>query len=124
MSLIDHKAAIPNNVGLDEGSALAQTLAGFKTDYMKWWRECGPQGFDAAECYLRLPVAADARGWATYEFVKLSDFRWGVFQAAPVPGRPALFGRPAGSPKLDEVPADFRATVIKLLTTQGDTEPA
>jgi benzoyl-CoA 2,3-dioxygenase component B len=124
MSLIDHKAVIPNNVGLDEGSALAKTLARFKGDFMKWWRECGPQGFDAAQCYLRLPVAADARGWAAYDYVKLEDFRWGVFQAERVPDKPALFGRPAGKPKLATVPAEFRATVIKLLTTQGDTEPA
>jgi benzoyl-CoA 2,3-dioxygenase component B len=124
MSLIDHKAAIPNNVGLDESSPLAKTLAGFKGDFMKWWRECGPQGFDAAQCYLRLPVAADARGWAAYDYVKLEDFRWGVFQSERVPDKPALFGRPAGKPKLDAVPAEFRGTVIKLLTTQGDTEPA
>ena len=121
---INHRAAIPNNVGIEDGSALARTLAGFKTDYMKWWRECGPQGFDAAQCYLRLPVAADSRGWADYQYVKLEDFRWGVFQAERAPEKPALFGRPAGGPKLDAVPAEYRATVIKLLTTQGDTEPA
>ncbi len=123
MSLVDRSAAIPNNVGLDERPALAKTLAQFKTDYMKWWRECGPQGFDAADCYLRMPVAADARGWASYEYVKLADFRWGVFQAERTT-RPALFGRPAGSPKLEEVPGEFRATMIKLLTTQADVEPA
>src|SRR5688572_19796740 len=124
MQLIDRSAVIPNNVGLEDRPALAKTLAQFKTDYMKWWRECGPQGFDAARCYLRLPVAADTRGWASYEYVKLEDFRWGVFQAERVPNKAALFGRLAGQAKLAEVPAEFRATVIKLLTTQGDTEPA
>jgi benzoyl-CoA 2,3-dioxygenase component B len=124
MSLIDLRAIIPNNVGLEDGPALAKTLGQFKTDYMKWWRECGPQGFDAADCYLRMPVAADARGWASYEYVKLRDFRWGVFQSEPVSGRRALFGRPAGAPVLAAVPGEFRATVIKLLTTQADTEPA
>ncbi|HEY7609290.1 MAG TPA: benzoyl-CoA 2,3-epoxidase subunit BoxB [Alphaproteobacteria bacterium] len=124
MSLIDRNAVIPNNVGLDERPALATTLAQFKGDYMKWWRECGPQGFDAADCYLRMPVAADARGWASYEYVRLPEFRWGVFQADRVDGRPALFGRLAGRPKLADVPAEFRATMIKLLTTQADVEPA
>lgn len=124
MSLIDQSAVIPNNVGLDARPAVAKTLAQFKGDFMKWWRECGPQGFDAADCYLRMPVAADTRGWATYEYVKLADFRWGVFQAERAPDRPALFGRLAGQAKLDAVPAEFRSTVIKLLTTQGDTEPA
>jgi benzoyl-CoA 2,3-epoxidase subunit B len=124
MSLIDRNAVIPNNVGLEDRPTLAKTLAQFKGDYMKWWRECGPQGFDAADCYLRMPVAADARGWASYEYVKLPEFRWGVFQADRVENRPALFGRLAGQPKLADVPGEFRATMIKLLTTQADVEPA
>ncbi len=124
MSVIDRNAVIPNNVGLEDRPALARTLAQFKGDYMKWWRECGPQGFDAADCYLRMPVAADARGWASYEYVKLPEFRWGVFQADRVEDRPALFGRLAGQPKLADVPGEFRATMIKLLTTQADVEPA
>lgn len=124
MTPIDRNAVIPNNVGLEDRPALARTLAQFKGDYLKWWRECGPQGFDAADCYLRMPVAADARGWASYEYVKLPEFRWGVFQADRVDGRPALFGRRAGQPKLDAVPGEFRATMIKLLTTQADVEPA
>ncbi len=124
MSQIDRKAVIPNNVGLEERPALAKTLAQFKTDYMKWWHECGPQGFDAADCFLRMPVAADARGWASYEYVKLPEFRWGVFQADRVGNRPALFGRLAGQPKIADVPGEFRPTMIKLLTTQADVEPA
>src|SRR5512134_2382340 len=124
MSLIDRNAVIPNNIGLESQPALAKTLAWFKGGYMKWWRECGPQGFDAAQCYLRMPVAADARGWASYEYVKLPEFRWGVFQADRVADRPALFGRRAGQAKLEDVPGEFRATMIKLLTTQADVEPA
>src|SRR5262249_27226426 len=118
MTPIDLSASIPNNVGLDARPALARTLGQFKTDYMKWWRECGPQGFDAADCYLRMPVAADARGWASYYYVKLPDFRWGVFQAERTREPRALFGRLAGAPKLGEVPGEYRATMIKLLTTQ------
>src|SRR5258708_7716986 len=121
---IDRRSTIPNNVGLDANPRLVTTLAEFRTGYMKWWGECGPQGFDGAQCYLRLPVETDARGWASYDYVKLSDFRWGVFQARRVPERRALFGRPAGQPALDAVPGEFRATMIKLLTTQADTEPA
>src|SRR5437868_7122065 len=115
---IDRGAAIPNNVGLEDRPALAHTLAQFRGEYMKWWGECGPQGFNAADCYLRMPVAADARGWASYEYVKLPEFRWGVYQSQRVPERRALFGRLAGAPALTEVPAEYRATMIKLLTTQ------
>lgn len=124
MLAIDRRNAIPNNVGLESSPALAKTLAQFQTGYMKWWRECGPQGFDAADCYLRMPVAADARGWASYEYVRLPDFRWGVFQAEPAPEHRALFGRPAGAPKSERVPGEFRAAMVKLLTTQADVEPA
>jgi len=121
---IDRRGAIPNNVGLEDRPALAKALGQFRGGFMKWWGECGPQGFDAADCYLRMPVAADARGWASYEYVKLPEFRWGVYQSTPVPGRRALFGSPAGAPALAEVPGEFRATMIKLLTTQADVEPA
>jgi benzoyl-CoA 2,3-dioxygenase component B len=124
MSRIDLRQSIPNNVGLEDQPRLRQILESFRGSYLDWWRECGPQGFDAAHCYLRMPTGVDASGWASYEYVKLEDFRWGIFLADRPRERRALFGRNAGGPLLDSVPDEFRATMLKLLTTQGDTEPA
>ena len=121
---IDQRDAIPNNIGLADRPRLRSVLQQFRADYLDWWREAGPQGFDAAHAYLRMPTGVDARGWANYRYVKLSDYRWGIYQAEPLAGKPAAFGRPAGRPLLDAVPAEFRDTMIKLLVTQGDTEPA
>ena len=121
---IDLGDAIPNNIGLADRPRLRTVLQQFRTDYLGWWRDAGPQGFDAAEVYLRMPTGVDARGWATYRHVKLPEYRWGIYQAEPVAAKAAVFGRPAGAPLLGAVPAEFRETMIKLLVTQGDTEPA
>jgi benzoyl-CoA 2,3-dioxygenase component B len=121
---MDLNDAIPNNVGLADRPKLRAVLKKFRADYLDWWREAGPQGFDEADVYLRMPTGIDARGWATYRYVKLADYRWGIYQSEPAENRTAVFGRPAGGALLDTVPAEFRETMLKLLVTQGDTEPA
>ncbi|MDJ0948549.1 MAG: benzoyl-CoA 2,3-epoxidase subunit BoxB [Alphaproteobacteria bacterium] len=124
MAQIDLTDSIPNNVGLADQAGLSRTMAQFQADYMDWWRECGPQGFDAADVYLRMPTGVDSRGWATYAYSQLADFRWGLYQAELDEERRAVFGRLAGEPVLREVPGEFRDAMLKLLVTQADTEPA
>ena len=44
----------------------------------------GPQGFqDQHQVYLRTAVSVDAAGWAHFDYVKLPDYRWGIFLAEP-----------------------------------------
>ncbi len=124
MTSINPGDAIPNNVGLEDQPRLRRVMEQFQTSYMDWWHECGPQGFDAAEVYLRMPTGVDSKGWATYQYSKLEDFRWGLYQAELDDRRQAVFGRLAGKPLLGEVPGEFRDPMLKLLVTQADTEPA
>lgn len=123
MPSLDLSGEIPNNIGLSGKPRLAETLARFRQDFLGWWREAGPEGFDFAQVYLRTPTGIDSRGWASYGYVRLPEYRWGVYQAEPGRDRRASFGALAGKPKVDRVPAEIGPAVMKLLVTQGDTEP-
>ncbi len=39
----------------------------------------GPEGFQAADVYLRTATSVDAQGWAQYGAVQMPDYRWGIF---------------------------------------------
>jgi benzoyl-CoA 2,3-dioxygenase component B len=85
----------------------------------------GPQGFqDHHQVYLRTAISVDPDGWAHFEYVKLPDYRWGIFLADPVVDRRIGFGDLYGQPVWQEVPGEFRNQLRRLIVTQGDTEPA
>ena len=85
----------------------------------------GPQGFqDHHQVYLRTAVSVDAAGWAHFDYVKLPDYRWGIFLAEPTPDRRIGFGDFKGQPVWQEVPGEFRNPLRRLIVLQGDTEPA
>ena len=87
----------------------------------------GPQGFqDYHQVYVRTAISVDPEGWAHFEFVKLPEYRWGIFLADPVHDRKIGFGDFYGQDVWQEVPGEFRATSwCRLIVTQGDdTEPA
>src|SRR5690348_17071796 len=105
---MEGRESIPNNIGLAANGRLKAMLEPFRFKFLAWWAERGPEGFDAAQAYLRMPTGIDARGWAHYAYVRLPDYRWGIYQAAPEAGRRALFGRVAGRPVFHEPPAELR----------------
>jgi benzoyl-CoA 2,3-dioxygenase component B len=85
----------------------------------------GPQGFqDYHQVYVRTAVSVNPEGWAHFEYVKLPEYRWGIFLAEPVPDRRIGFGDFFGLPVWQEVPGEFRNQLRRLIVTQGDTEPA
>src|SRR5437899_13104653 len=84
----------------------------------------GPDGFQVHDAYLRTAVSLDASGWAHFDYVKMPDYRWGIFLADPGPGRTIGFGDHLGKPVWQEVPGEYRNVLRRLIVTQGDTEPA
>ena len=85
----------------------------------------GPQGFQHYhQVYVRTAVSVDAAGWAHFEYVRLPEYRWGIFLADPVEHRTIGFGDLFGQPVWQEVPGEFRPQLRRLIVTQGDTEPA
>ena len=121
---IDYAEKIPNNVDLADNRTLKRALERWQPHYLQWWRQLGPEGFLENEVYLRTATSVDAKGWASYGMVKMPDYRWGIFLAEPVADRRIGFGDHLGEPAWQEVPGEHRATLRRLIVTQGDTEPA
>src|ERR671914_503254 len=116
---------IPNNVDLSSNKRLQRALEHWQPKYLQWWSEMGPQGFQQYhQVYLRTAVSVDPKGWAHFEYVKLPDYRWGIFLAERTPDRRIGFGQFKGQPAWQEVPGEFRNQLRRLIVTQGDTEPA
>jgi benzoyl-CoA 2,3-dioxygenase component B len=116
---------IPNNVNLSSNKRLQRALEHWQPKYIQWWRDMGPQGFqDYHQVYVRTAISVDPEGWAHFEYVKLPEYRWGIFLADPTPDRRIGFGDFFGQPVWHEVPGEFRNQLRRLIVTQGDTEPA
>ncbi len=124
MSNIDLEAKIPNNVSLGSDKKLQRALEEWQPNYIAWWKDMGPAGFQEKDVWLRTAISVDADGWANFDYVQMPDYRWGIFLADPMPNRTIGFGDNIGAPIWDVVPGEHRNTLRRLIVTQGDTEPA
>ena len=123
-SNIDYSEKIPNNVGLAGNRRLQRALESWQPNYMKWWQELGPDGSTRFDVYLRTAISVESDGWANFGFVKMPEYRWGIFLAKPDLDRKISFGDHQGEPVWQDVPGEYRAQLRRLIVTQGDTEPA
>jgi benzoyl-CoA 2,3-epoxidase subunit B len=124
MSAVALDEKIPNNVDLSSDKRLQRALEQWQPRFLDWWREMGPEGFQASDVYLRTAIAVGSDGWAHFDFVKMPDYRWGIFLADRDPQRTIGFGDHRGEPVWNEVPGEHRNALRRLVVTQGDTEPA
>ncbi len=115
---------IPNNVDLSSDRRLQRALEKWQPKYLEWWMEMGPEGFQADDIYLRTAVSVEPGGWAHFDYVRMPDYRWGIFLEPRQQERLHHFGDFIGKPVWDEVPGEFRNMLRRLIVTQGDTEPA
>ncbi|HEX5706074.1 MAG TPA: benzoyl-CoA 2,3-epoxidase subunit BoxB [Pyrinomonadaceae bacterium] len=115
---------IPNNVNLSEDKRLQRALEKWLPDYLDWWREMGPEGFQEKDVWLRTAVGVDADGWANFDYVKMPDYKWGIFLKPAEQDARVGFGDNYGAPAYQEVPGEFRNALRRIIVTQGDTEPA
>ncbi|TAM75750.1 benzoyl-CoA 2,3-epoxidase subunit BoxB [bacterium] len=121
---INYSERIPNNVDLASDRTLQRALEHWQPEFLKWWKDLGPSDFQADDVYLRTATSVDAKGWATYGFVRMPEYRWGIFLADRDPDRRIGFGDHFGKPVWQQVPGEHRSTLRRLIVTQGDTEPA
>jgi benzoyl-CoA 2,3-epoxidase subunit B len=124
MSTINYSEKIPNNVNLAEDRTLQRALEQWQPGYLQWWQEMGPEGTTAHEVYLRTAISVDPQGWAQFGYVKMPDYRWGIFLNPGEKDRKIQFGDHKGEAAWQEVPGEHRANLRRLIVTQGDTEPA
>jgi len=121
---IDYQEKIPNNVDLSEDRRLQRALEKWQPGYQQWWAELGPEESAQMDVYLRTAISVDPGGWANYGYVKMPEYRWGIFLSPAEEGRLVNFGAHKGDPAWQEVPGEYRAELRRLIVTQGDTEPA
>ena len=124
MSSVNLSDRIPNNVNLSNDRTLQRALEHWQPRFLNWWDEMGPNEFAHNDAYLRTAVGVDAEGWASYGYVKMPDYRWGIFLADQDPERKIGFGDFQGQPVWQQVPGEFRSQFRRIIVTQGDTEPA
>ena len=124
MSNVELNEKIPNNVSLSSDRKLQRALEKWQPSFLNWWTDMGPEGFQTQDVYLRTAISTDAGGWAHFDYVKMPDYRWGIFLSDAVKDRTIGFGDDYGKPVWQEVPGEHRNTLRRLIVTQGDTEPA
>src|ERR1051326_5742700 len=120
----NYQDRIPNNVGLGSNRTLQRALEHWQPEFLNWWHGLGPSDFNANEIYLRTAISVDTKGWATFDYVKMPDYRWGIFLAQQEEDRRVGFGDHFGKAVWQQVPGEHRSTLRRLIVTQGDTEPA
>ena len=124
MSSVVNDTRIPNNVDLSSDKKLQRALEEWQPNFIKWWGDMGPEGFQQDDVFLRTAISVDQAGWAHFDYVKMPEYRWGIFLADPVADRTIGFGDEMGKPAWQQVPGEHRNTLRRLIVTQGDTEPA
>ena len=97
MSTVDLEAKIPNNVGLRDNKRLLRALEKWQPAFLQWWRDMGPSDFNMNDIYLHTAVGVGKGGWAHFDYVKMPDYRWGIFLADGVEDRKIHFGDNIGA---------------------------
>jgi len=120
---MDYNELIPNNVNLRDNRKLLKALERWHPRFMEWWRDQGPVAYQDSEIYLRTAVSVDSTGWAVYDYVRMPEYRWGIFLAPSKGERRIHFGDSIGNNCWDDVPGEHRNELRRLIITQGDTEP-
>ena len=121
---IDYEQKIPNNVNLNSDVRLQRALEKWQPDFHKWWMDMGPDGWQMNDVYLRTAVSTEPGGWAHFGYVKMPEYRWGIFLADQEKDRKIGFGDHLGTPAWQEVPGEYRNMLQRIIVTQADTEPA
>ncbi|MBV6304743.1 benzoyl-CoA 2,3-epoxidase subunit BoxB [Candidimonas humi] len=124
MSGINYSEKIPNNVNLSGDRTLQRALEHWQPNYLQWWQEMGPEGAQSFDVYLRTAVSVQPDGWAHFDYVKMPEYRWGIFLAPQDGQRKIHFGEQLGRDAWQEAPGEHRANLRRIIVTQGDTEPA
>ena len=118
------QSSIPNNVDLSSDRRLQRALEQWQPNFLNWWKDVGPEGFQAHDVWLRTAISVEAGGWAHFDYVRMPDYRWGIFLEPQQADKKIGFGDVQGAPVWDEVPGEHRNALRRIIVTQADTEPA
>ena len=121
---VDYDSRIPNNVALGSNRRLQRALESWQPNFLSWWETLGPEKTGELDIYLRTAVSVEPDGWAHFDFVKMPEYRWGIFLTGSAKEKRITFGDHRGEFAWQEVPGEYRSLLRRLIVTQGDTEPA
>jgi benzoyl-CoA 2,3-dioxygenase component B len=79
----NYQDRIPNNISLTSNRTLQRALEHWQPEFLNWWHGLGPSDFNASDVYLRTAISVDTKGWATFGYVRMPEYRWGIFLADP-----------------------------------------
>jgi len=122
--MIDYTEKIPNNMDLGRDRILQRALEHWQPAYLNWWYDMGPNESHGFDVYLRTATSVEPDGWAQFDYVKMPEYRWGIFLQPRDQNRQVNFGIHKGQPAWQDVPGEYRSTLRRVIVTQGDTEPA
>ena len=108
---IDYSQKIPNNVNLAEDRTLQRALEQWQPNFISWWDGVGPEGSTDYDVYLRTATSVDPQGWAHFDYVKMRDYRWGIFLNPGDENRQIHFGDHKGEKAWQDVPGEHRANL-------------
>ena len=74
-SQVEYDTIIPNNVSLSSDRRVLIALEKWLPGYIDWWKDLGPVGFQDMLVYLRTAINVDKDGCATFDYVKMTDYR-------------------------------------------------
>ncbi|HWB78999.1 MAG TPA: benzoyl-CoA 2,3-epoxidase subunit BoxB, partial [Nannocystaceae bacterium] len=123
-SAVDLNGKIPNNVQLSDDVKLQRALEKWLPQYLEWWNDMGPTDFADKPVFLRTATSVEPGGWAHYDYVRMPEYRWGIFLDPGSGPATIKVGDDAGKPAWSEVPGEHRNTLRRIIVTQADTEPA
>jgi benzoyl-CoA 2,3-epoxidase subunit B len=122
--MIDYTEKIPNNVDLGRDRVLQRALEHWQPAYLNWWYDMGPNESHTLDVYLRTAISVEPSGWAQFGYVKMPEYRWGIFLQPRDEEKQVNFGTHKGIAAWQEVPGEYRSILRRVIVTQGDTEPA
>ena len=61
---VSYDTVIPNNVGLSSDYRVLKGLEQWHPEFLNWWHDMGPNGFQQVPVYLRTAVSVERDGWA------------------------------------------------------------
>src|ERR1044071_5372147 len=113
---------IPNNVNLSGDKRLQRALEKWLPNYLEWWREMGPEGVQEKDVWLRTAASVEAAGGAHFDYVKMPDYKWGIFLKPAEQDARVGFGDNMGLPAYQEVPGAFRNALRRIRSEEHTSE--
>ena len=123
---INYQERIPNNVDLAANQTLQRALEHWQPQFPELVARSWARTTSRPPTSICAPRSASIRkGWAHFGYVKMPDYRWGIF-LADRRARPQdrVRRRTWASRRGSRCPGEYRSTLRRLIVTQGDTEPA